>query len=92
MQLIGWHSDTEDSGNFSEFLTMCPNKETGYGQYNSGNYCNPKIDDLTMAAQTETDLKKRTAILQGIERSVPTRKPATGSLTAVITAIPRSMI
>ncbi len=68
MQLIGWHSDTEDSGNFSEFLTMCPNKETGYGQYNSGNYCNPRIDELTMAAQTETDLKKRTAILQGIER------------------------
>ena len=68
MQLIGWHSDTEDSGNFTEFLGMCPNKETGYGQYNSGNYCNPKIDDLTMAAQTETDLKKRTAILQGIER------------------------
>jgi peptide/nickel transport system substrate-binding protein len=68
MQLIGWHSDTEDSGNFSEFLTMCPNKETGYGQFNSGNYCNPKIDDLTMAAQTETDLKKRAAILQGIER------------------------
>jgi peptide/nickel transport system substrate-binding protein len=68
IQMIGWHSDTEDSGNFSEFLAMCPNKETGYGQYNSGNYCNPKIDELTMAAQTETDLKKRTAILQGIER------------------------
>ncbi len=68
MQLIGWHSDTEDSGNFSEFLTMCPNKETGMGQFNSGNYCNPRIDDLTMAAQVETDLKKRTAILQGIER------------------------
>ena len=68
IQMIGWHSDTEDSGNFSEFLTMCPNKETGYGQYNSGNYCNPRIDELTMAAQTETDLKKRTAILQGIER------------------------
>jgi len=68
IQMIGWHSDTEDSGNFSEFLTMCPNKETGYGQYNSGNYCNPRIDELTMAAQVETDLKKRTAILQGIER------------------------
>ncbi len=68
IQMIGWHSDTEDSGNFSEFLGMCPNKETGYGQYNSGNYCNPKIDELTMAAQTETDLKKRTAILQGIEK------------------------
>jgi peptide/nickel transport system substrate-binding protein len=47
---------------------MCPNKETGYGQYNSGNYCNPKIDELTMAAQTETDLKKRTQILQQIEQ------------------------
>jgi peptide/nickel transport system substrate-binding protein len=68
IQMIGWHSDTEDSGNFSEFLTMCPNKETGYGQYNSGNYCNPRIDELTMAAQTETDMAKRTAILQGIER------------------------
>ena len=68
IQMIGWHSDTEDSGNFSEFLTMCPNKETGYGQYNSGNYCNPKVDELTMAAQSETDLKMRKAILQSIEK------------------------
>ncbi len=68
IQMIGWHSDTEDSGNFTEFLGMCPNKETGYGQYNSGNYCNPKIDELTLAAQSETDLKKRAAILQKIEQ------------------------
>jgi peptide/nickel transport system substrate-binding protein len=46
---------------------MCPDKETGYGQYNSGNYCNPAVDVLTMAAQSETDLQKRTAILQQIE-------------------------
>jgi peptide/nickel transport system substrate-binding protein len=68
MQLIGWHSDTEDSGNFSEFLTMCPNKETGYGQYNSGNYCNPRVDELTIAAQSETDLAKRAEMLQEIEQ------------------------
>jgi peptide/nickel transport system substrate-binding protein len=68
IQMIGWHSDTEDSGNFSEFLVMCPNKETGYGQYNSGNYCNPKVDEMTLAAQSETDLKKRAAILQEIEK------------------------
>lgn len=68
IQMIGWHSDTEDSGNFTEFLGMCPNKETGYGQYNSGNYCNPKVDELTMAAQTETNLAKRTAILKEIEK------------------------
>jgi peptide/nickel transport system substrate-binding protein len=68
IQMIGWHSDTEDSANFYEFLYMCPNKETGYGQYNSGNYCNPKVDELTLASQTETDLAKRTAMLQEVER------------------------
>jgi len=31
IMMIGWHSDTEDSANFSEFLTMTPNTETGYG-------------------------------------------------------------
>jgi len=67
-QMIGWHSDTEDSGNFYEFLSMCPNKKTGYGQYNSGNYCNKKVDQLTLAAQTETDIAKRVSILQEIEQ------------------------
>ncbi|MCK5310746.1 MAG: ABC transporter substrate-binding protein [Desulfobacteraceae bacterium] len=67
MMMIGWHSDTEDSGNFSEFLVMCFDKETGMGQYNSG-YCNKKIDELTIAAQSEIDLKKRAAILQEIEQ------------------------
>ncbi|THB80249.1 MAG: ABC transporter substrate-binding protein [Desulfobacteraceae bacterium] len=67
IMMIGWHSDTEDSGNFSEFLMMCENKETGYGQYNSG-YCNPKVDELTIAAQSETDMKKRAEILQEIEQ------------------------
>ena len=28
IQMIGWHSDTEDSANFYEYLNMCPNKET----------------------------------------------------------------
>ncbi len=68
IQMIGWHSDTEDSANFSEFLLMCPNKETGYGQYNSGNYCNPKLDELVLASQTETDLDKRAQLLQEVER------------------------
>ncbi len=68
IQMIGWHSDTEDSGNFYEFLSMCPNKETGYGQYNSGNYCNPEVDKLTLLAQSETDLKKRADIVQTIEK------------------------
>ncbi|BDQ36621.1 cytochrome c [Pseudodesulfovibrio nedwellii] len=68
IQMIGWHSDTEDSGNFYEFLSMCRNAETGYGQYNSGNYCNAKVDELTIAAQTETDMTKRAAQCQEAEK------------------------
>ncbi len=68
MQMIGWHSDTEDTNNFFEFLLMCPNKETGYGQYNSGNYCNPKLDEIAIKAQSETDMNKRAKMEKELER------------------------
>ena len=66
--MIGWHSDTEDSSNFTEFLTMTPDMETGYGQYNSGNYSNARVDELVLANQKETDEVKRAAMLQEIEQ------------------------
>jgi len=66
--MIGWHSDTEDSSNFTEFLTMTPDTDTGYGQYNSGNYSNARVDELVLANQKETDEVKRTAMLQEIEQ------------------------
>ncbi|MGD8268022.1 MAG: ABC transporter substrate-binding protein [Desulfobacterales bacterium] len=68
IQMIGWHSDTEDSANFFEYLYMCPDKETGRGQYNSGNYCNKTVDELTLKSNTETDMAKRSAMLQQIEK------------------------
>lgn len=68
IQMLGWHSDTEDSANFYEYLYMCPSKESGYGQYNSGNYCNAKVDELTLVSQTETDLAKRAVMLQEVEQ------------------------
>ncbi|MCK7548950.1 ABC transporter substrate-binding protein [Marinobacter koreensis] len=68
IMMIGWHADTEDSANFYEFLTMCPNKETGAGQYNAGNYCNPEIDAMVEKANVETDLDKRAALLQEVEK------------------------
>jgi peptide/nickel transport system substrate-binding protein len=68
IMMIGWHSDTEDSANFTEFLGMCPDKETGYGQYNSGNYCNKEIDKLVLATQGETDDAKRAGMLKKIEQ------------------------
>ncbi len=68
IMMIGWHSDTEDSNNFYEFLTACPDKESGLGQYNSGNYCNKAADELMAQANTEVDPAKRSAIMQKIEQ------------------------
>ena len=70
IQMIGWHADTEDSANFFEYLYMCPDKQTGRGQYNSGNYCNKQVDEMTLASNRETDVAKRSAILQKIEKTL----------------------
>ncbi|RKF16623.1 ABC transporter substrate-binding protein [Roseovarius spongiae] len=68
MLMIGWHSDTEDSANFFEFLNMTPDADTGRGQYNSGGYSNPEVDELTIASLTETDQEKRAQDLQNVEK------------------------
>ncbi len=70
MMMIGWHSDTEDSANFSEFLTMTRNEETGKGQYNCGHYSNADVDKLVGASNVETDPAKRAQMLQKIEATL----------------------
>ncbi|UTV27797.1 ABC transporter substrate-binding protein [Photobacterium atrarenae] len=70
MMMIGWHSDTEDSANFSEFLTMTRNEETGKGQYNCGHYSNPEVDRLVEASNVETDPAKRAQMLQKVEATL----------------------
>ena len=45
LMMIGWHSDTEDTANFHEFLTMTPNSDTGMGAYNAGNYSSSFVDE-----------------------------------------------
>lgn len=67
MMMIGWHADTEDSANFHQFLSACPDEATGNGQYNSGNYCNEEADALMNASNTETDQAKRAEMLQKLE-------------------------
>lgn len=68
IMMIGWHADTEDSANFYEFLAMTPDKETGWGQYNSGNYSNPEVDRLTIDSAKETDPGRRAEMLREVER------------------------
>ncbi|MDN3697582.1 MULTISPECIES: ABC transporter substrate-binding protein [Vibrio] len=70
MMMIGWHSDTEDSANFNEFLTMTRNEETGRGQYNCGHYSNPEMDAIVEASNSETDAAKRAMMLKGVEATL----------------------
>jgi peptide/nickel transport system substrate-binding protein len=70
IMMIGWHSDTEDSANFYEFLAMTPDKSTGMGAYNSGNYSSDYVDQQTVKANQETDTAKRTEMLQAIENKM----------------------
>ncbi len=68
MLMIGWHPDTEDSANFSEFLVMTRDAKTGQGQYNCGHYSNAEVDRLVTASNSETDLAKRSAMLRQVEK------------------------
>lgn len=67
MQLIGWHSDTEDSANLFEFLTFTKDAKTGMGQYNCAGNANTDVDKLVMDANTETDPAKRAEMLKKAE-------------------------
>ena len=70
IMMIGWHSDTEDTANFFEYLLMTPDSKTGYGQYNSGNYSNPVLDTLVLKANTESDPEKRQNLLRQMEHMI----------------------
>lgn len=70
MMMIGWHPDTEDSANFTEFLTMTRDETTGRGQYNCGHYSNPEVDKIVAASNSETDLAKRSAMLKQVEATL----------------------
>ncbi len=68
IMMIGWHPDTEDSVNYYEFLVMTPDKKTGYGQYNAGNYSNKIVDTLINETRSMNDLFLRAQLLQRIEK------------------------
>lgn len=70
IMMIGWHSDTEDSANFYEFLAMTPNALTGKGQYNSGNYSNQLVDTLTLESLSDPNPERRKKNLQIIEQII----------------------
>jgi peptide/nickel transport system substrate-binding protein len=60
--LLGWTPGTYDSHNALNALARCVD-EKGSGQFNLGAYCNPKVDELTLKIQSETDKPKRQAMI-----------------------------
>jgi peptide/nickel transport system substrate-binding protein len=60
--LLGWTPGTYDSHNALNALTRCVD-DKGAGQFNLGAYCNPKVDELTLKIQSETDKPKRQAMI-----------------------------
>ena len=61
--MLGWTPATYDSHNALNALMACPD-DKGTGQFNLGSYCNPKVDQLTKAIQSETDKAKRNALIK----------------------------
>ena len=52
--MLGWTPSTYDAHNALNALVRCVD-DKGAGQFNLGAYCNPKVDELTLKIQSETD-------------------------------------
>ena len=61
--LLGWSPSTYDAHNVLNAIMRCVD-DKGSGQFNLGAYCNPKVDELTLKVQSETDKAKRDAMIK----------------------------
>lgn len=61
--MLGWTPSTYDAHNALNALMRCVD-DKGAGQFNLGAYCNPKLDELTLQIQSETDKAKRNALIK----------------------------
>ena len=61
--LLGWTPSTFDAHNVLSGLMSCRGGEDNIGAFNLGGYCNEKINELTLAVQSETDQEKRQMLI-----------------------------
>ncbi len=61
--LLGWTPSTTDAHDALTNLMATPT-DKGQGQFNLGAYSNPKLDELTLKIQSETDDAKRNAYIR----------------------------
>ncbi len=62
--LLGWTPGSMDIENVLSSLVVCRDEANNRGMFNLGNYCNPKVDELTAAIGSETDADKRNAMIK----------------------------
>ncbi len=63
LYLLGWTPSTYDAHNALAALVATPT-DKGQGQFNLGAYSNPKVDELTLKIQSETDQARRNAMIK----------------------------
>jgi peptide/nickel transport system substrate-binding protein len=61
--LLGWTPSTVDSHDVLSSIMATPT-DKGQGQFNLGAYSNPKVDELTLKIQSESDQKKRNDMIR----------------------------
>ena len=61
--LLGWTPGSIDVHNVFMNLIVCQNKAKKRGQFNLGNYCNKRVDELADKIGGETDVAKRQAMI-----------------------------
>ncbi len=63
LYLLGWTPSTYDAHNALSALIATPT-DKGQGQFNLGAYSNPKVDELTLKIQSETDQARRNTMIK----------------------------
>ena len=61
--MLGWTASTVDAHNVLYPILSSPG-DGGRGQFNLGSYSNAKVDELTTAVGSETDVKKRNEMIR----------------------------
>ncbi len=61
--LLGWTPGSIDVHNAFQNLLVCQNAEQKRGQFNLGNYCNARVDELADQIGGETDVAARQALI-----------------------------
>jgi peptide/nickel transport system substrate-binding protein len=62
--LFGWAAQTGEASSPLRALLACPEPETGFGSFNRGRYCNPKLDELLKKGLQTLDDAERLKLLQ----------------------------